>query len=260
MQKSLLDTLRQQINTRPQVEARDTSVAANSLLNVKNTGRAGTTNRGPQVTSSAEVAANQQTQNTLNQQAQNNQIAASQIGIQQEQQQTQQQQQELSLAQNARQVTEGLAQTESEILGELERDRESINTEQGRLNLEILGASLALQDQEYLYALENQGRNRRLDDDIAFKTELQKAAFENNITLFRDEIEFQQVLSADQREFDEYVAQFNIEDAIENARNAAQANAIRGATEAVGNIAGALIDKDKKTTTTTTPASTTKGV
>ena len=148
MAKSLLDALRNQISAQPKVEARDTTQASNRLLTARNSGRAGQTSRGPQITSSAEAVANQNTQQQLNQQTQNNQIAAQNIGIQADRQQQLQAQDQADIAQRGSEIARSLSQQEEHLFTQLERDKDQLQTQENQLNLEILGASLALKDEQ----------------------------------------------------------------------------------------------------------------
>lgn len=235
--KSLLDALRNQISARPQVEARDTTQAADRLLTARSTGRSGQTTRGPQTTSSFETAANANTQTQLNNQTQANQIAAQDLGIQAHRQDQIQQQDLSDIAQRAKEVTQSLAQREEQIFSQLERDKDNLQSDQNQLNLEILGASLALKDDQYLYALENAGRTQRLDNDLDFKTSLQQAVFGDAIDLFKDQNTFNEIMNAEARDYAQSLAHMDIATAIRVAEEVAKGQAITKATTAVGNIA-----------------------
>ena len=237
--KSLLDALRNQISAQPKVEARDTTQASNRLLTARNSGRAGQTS-GPQITSSAEAVANQNTQQQLNQQTQNNQIAAQDIGIQADRQQQIQAQDQADILQRSSEISRALSQQEEHLFTQLERDKDQLQTQESQLNLEILGASLALKDQQYLYAIENQGRISRLDDSNQFQIELRKAVFADELDLFKDQIAFNDLLQADQREFQVELSKISLEDALLIATQTSQAQAVTNITTQAGNVASQI--------------------
>ncbi len=245
MATSLLDALKNNLNTPNNATARDSSIKAKNALRVKATGKANVPSSGANVVSTSETAATQATQQQLNQLNQQNQIASQELGIQQARQEDLQTQDNADTQQRFDQIQQRLQSQERDILLDLEQNRDTLDTQENQEKLEALGASLALQEKAYVDALEREGQLRRLDDSSSFELELQKSVFADQLDLFKDDIAFREFLSQNERERTAALANLSIEEAIEIAKQNARAAAITGATEAVGSTASAVIASQK---------------
>ncbi len=222
MATTLAEVLQKQLRTKQQVQSQPTTQAATGLLQAANTGKA--LGGGPQVASSMQSMGEQQTQNALQQQSGQNQIAAQQMGIQQQGQVQEQQQTQLDLNQKAQQLSSGLAQKQDQLLQELEQGRASLGSDQSNAKMEQVASAIALQNQQYIQALQNANSYRRLDNDAAFKSALAASQF---------------------KEFE-----LSIADAIRMADMAAQTEALQGTMKGVvtgvGGIADYMTNQEKK--------------
>ena len=237
MAKNLIDALKQQINTRETADAGTSSASIADRLNRKATGKA-TTGSGPRVQSSQAVAATSGIQTQLNQQSQQNQVAAQNLGIQQEAQQAGQEQQQLNFVEQGRQLQQGIAQQQAQLVNDLNQNLGQLDQQQQQHNIEQLGASLALQDEQYLHALQLEGSRRRLDNENDFKIELQASVFKDMEAVLSDKIELDNILKADAREFSEMLAKIDIQTAVDLAKDQARSSAFSGAVSAFGSAAG----------------------
>lgn len=225
MANNLLDALKRTLETKQQVQP----TGSTGLQNVLATAKTGQVqNAGPQVTGVPEIAANQQTQLQLDLQGQQNQVQSQATQADANRQSTINQQTNLDLSQRRDQLSQALAQKETELLGEIERDRTGLESESNRNRMEQLGATIALQNQQYLQALENVNRYRRLDDEANFKIALMESQYANMESMFRDRIQFEKLMNADDRTFREMLAHMDINAALAVADLAAQGSVVSG--------------------------------
>lgn len=140
-------------------------------------------------------------------QQQGEQIA--QAGIQQQQKQ---QEKEIDQARKFNTVQTNLRT--QQLLNDLSRDKASLDLDKDRSRLEQTAFLLAMQDKQYTDQLEDIGRRRRLDNDLAFKQEMQEVAFKDYLGLLQDRLGKNDVLAANDREFAKAMNDLSIEDAI----------------------------------------------
>jgi hypothetical protein len=74
-----------------------------------------------------------------------------------------------------------------------------------------------MQDKQYTDQLEAIGRKRRLDNEQAFRSEMQELAFSQYLGLLQDKLNKNDILAASDREFAAMMNDLSIEDAIKIA-------------------------------------------
>ena len=252
MARSLLQSIQDKLGQAPeQAKATGAEQGAGRLLQSKLTGKA-TGVTAPTTTSDAAQAAIAQTQAGLDTQAQQNQVAASQIAGQQQVQQQQAQQAQTQADLDRAAIEQRFDIEQQNLIRDLSRADRQLDTDKYRANLEQLGFMSALSDKRYIEQLTNEGRQRRFDDGLTFSEGLQEQVFADTQDLFRGDLDFKELLRADEREFAEKMADLNIDHALQIAEHDADAASTRaiygglGATVSGATQAYAAYDKDKK--------------
>lgn len=110
---------------------------------------------------------------------------------------------------------EGIANSlrTSELLGQLERDRATLDAQKDAAKLEQVAFGLALKDKNYIETLQNVGAAKRLDNELAFRGELAKAVFGQSMDLLEKELGMQNLLDSTDRQFREGLSNMNIDHA-----------------------------------------------
>jgi hypothetical protein len=215
---NLLDRMKQVQTERAQMPALGQTSRLQSMLSTKATGKA-EQSRGPRLSDAAErVAAAEQQALASQQQAAGDQAVRAQDiqrsgSEQQFAQQTAQlnQQQQNQLAQANRQALE--------IANNLKRADLNRASDKELLDLANLGQMQALQDRRYMDSLRLEGSQRRLEDDLRFKEELQRSIFSEQESLFKDNVAFNEMMDMDDDTFAREIAQMDINFAWDTVRN-----------------------------------------
>lgn len=122
------------------------------------------------------------------------------------------------------------------VLNDLSRNKGALDQDKQQAQLEQAAFLLSMQDKKYTDQLQEIGRRRRLDDEGAFKSEMQDQAFGDSLGLLQSKLGNQDVMSSSDRDFKQAMSSLNVDDALKiaemnqasNERMAAiDANAIR---------------------------------
>lgn len=135
-----------------------------------------------------------------------------------------------------------------DIFSQFEASALELEDRRDAAQLEQLAFQMAMQDKAYLQELENVGRTRQLQNDLAMEEEMLRLTFGSNMASMLSEREFQAGYNADQRQFSKDLAQINIDMAIDLAKAATRDEQLRQQYQAIG-TAGAetikFLAKDK---------------
>jgi hypothetical protein len=101
----------------------------------------------------------------------------------------------------------------NEILSDLERRRGEIDVNRDIASMEQLGATLRLQNKQYVDNLQREGARARINDGNSFAEEYTRAAFDNGATLSSNDRLNKAIVNQDDREFQKQLAQMGIDDA-----------------------------------------------
>lgn len=148
-----------------------------------------------------------------------------------------------------------------DILDDLERNKAIYTQDKKNLALESVAAAQRLSNDKYIYELEDIGRRQRLDSSLGMKEALNKAVFENQLAIAKDDYAFKALLEMDEAEFKKALAAFNNQTRLLNAgQQAAAAKEIAKLDAATANTIAALgIDTMMKIATAEAKATTTRG-
>ena len=98
--------------------------------------------------------------------------------------------------------------------------------------LEQAGFLARLSNDEYINKLQMEGQKARLDDENKFKIEYAKQAFQDQKALVQDNLKFEAMMNASDREFEESLARMSVDDVIriveENQKAAREQERISG--------------------------------
>lgn len=106
----------------------------------------------------------------------------------------------------------------NQILGELERNKGAINLDRDRAKLDQVAHGMAMQDRKYVSNLESEGRRQRLDSDVEFARQYQRASLGDAQELLRQKLGTDNLIQAKQRDINKMVAEISIDDAIQLAK------------------------------------------
>lgn len=145
-------------------------------------------------------------------------------------------------------VEQEFARKSMSTLKELDRNLDKLSTEQRGAKLEQLGTEARLSNKQYIDKLNLEGAKSRLNDKIGFKEQAYKTIFDNDISLFKDNIAFKKMQDLDDDQFKRLLAQIDINTALEMARQATKqqnlTDIFTGGTKAIS--AYAEWDEDQK--------------
>lgn len=214
---SLFDTInqnRQQIAGQAVPQANQTNTVA-TLLRAKS-GQVANSGEGP-ISSLGEQSANDTTSSQMGQVATNAKLAniADQTANQGQQQQFNQAKSDIAQANKFATVQNNIKT--NQLLGDLSRDKGTLDQQQQAAKLEQTAFLLSMQDKQYTDQLEQIGRQRRLDNDVNFKQEMQQVAFKDELDILKSKLSNGDVLSANDRDFSKAMADLSIDDAIKLA-------------------------------------------
>ena len=192
---------------------------------------------GPRGLETAAIAARQPAQQKLNEIAQGAQLQGIAIGQAARGQEMEQAQRESEQAARRQELAlQEKIQTEN-VLRNLEQGKTSLSEQQRQLGMEAVASNLRLQDAKYVDNLVREGQKARLQQDMDFTEQLNKAVLEDNLALQKLRYKNEALVNANDRDFNKALAQLGITDIIAMARENAQAD-IQAAK--IGGIAGAV--------------------
>ena len=151
------------------------------------------------------------------------------------------------------------------IFAEFEHSNKELEFRRDAAKIEQLGHLIALQDRAYMDEIDRIGRERSLEDEIAFKEEMFRLTFGNELSDMTDQLMWQTKYNADQRTYERELAKIDAGAALQFAeaaiRDANRQAIAQGATDAAreGLDAYGTHYKPSKTTTGGTKTSGTDG-
>lgn len=234
MARTLGETIKSNLQTMQQPQASDEGMAAQRLLRGK-TGKAITPD-GIRPSALAEQQQVAQTGQQLKEVAQTGQMQAGAI---EQQERGEAQQQELAqkdIEQRREQMSQQFEQQSTQLLNELERSGKELDVQKDAAKIEQLGFMHGMQDKAYIDKLQNEGRKRRLDDNIEFKIALQESVFSDMLALFEDDIRFKNIMDADERDFAREISNIKAEDFLQAYKSETKAANQRSWWEGIGGI------------------------
>ncbi len=224
---TLFDMLQKKMNEPIQAPAQglgSTDQAA-GLLRTKLTGQdlGQASGSEPQRSTIGEQAAVQQTQQALGQIQQQSQITQEQ----QAQQSADQVQQDIlnrQQEQNTRQIKqEQFANQANSLLQEYTRGKKKIQTAEDIQKMEQAAALIRFSSKKYTEELELAGRNKRLDEDFAFKQAYYDQEFADRKEYLQNKIDWDKIMAADDLAYNEELAKISLDDAIASSNIAIDA-------------------------------------
>lgn len=127
------------------------------------------------------------------------------------------------------------------IFSEFERSNKELQDRRDASQLEQLGFTMAMSDQSYMDEISRIGRQRGLDNDLQFKTEIATMTLGNELSAMADEMSWGRVFNATRREWEEEIAKISLDSAAQIARAEIKAANTQAMWQAVGTVAGAGI-------------------
>lgn len=111
---------------------------------------------------------------------------------------------------------------QQEILSSFVRSGREIDLNKEKAKAEQLGFMMRLNTDYYLTDLNDEANRAMLQDDIEFQEELARTLFNEELDLFRDDLDFRSMINADEREFELDIANINIDFALKMAESSAE--------------------------------------
>lgn len=256
---ALLDTIKQNLaklgDTRQAGAVGLGTTATTQQMLQAGTGKAEIPAAGPTTSTIGEQVAVQQAQQGLTQVGEQAQMAGAELAQREATQKSKEQLATEELNQKRANYLGQHYRETSALLSQLERERSKMTQEEQLAKMEQIGFNLALADERYVYQLQDQGRRQRLDSDVGFRVALQEAINADMVDLFKDNIEWQKAFDMSEREYQNWLANMDINAALQLQDAQARADRIQSAaqfgTTAVSTAAkyyekGEEDEKDKK--------------
>lgn len=138
-------------------------------------------------------------------------------------------------------VREQLLSRQMSILDEYSQGTRQLDLNRDKAKLEQLGQNMRLANGKYLQTLQQEAARSQLLDDARFDEEMKRTIFADEAELLQGDLEFRALINADAREFNEMLANMDLETAIAiaNAENR-EANQ-RGMWEGVSSVASGAV-------------------
>lgn len=127
-------------------------------------------------------------------------------------------------------------ETQRGILTDYSSGQRQLDLTKDKAKLEQLGFSMRLSNDKYLNELENRARIAGLSDAISFEEELTRSIFADEEELFRNDLDFRAMISADQRTFQNELAQMDINMALDMAEASNRALSEKQMWDGIGGI------------------------
>lgn len=127
----------------------------------------------------------------------------------------------------------------NQILGNLERGKNTLSADEQKAGLEQAGFYTRLSNDQYVTELNNEGDRKRIDDSSNFKTELAKSTFSDQQSLFKDEADYKVLAQMTQDQFRQAMSNMDIDFAINMAKSEADAANRAGMASGAGTVIGA---------------------
>ncbi len=196
---------------------------------------------GPQQGSLAETVAAAAAQQQQQEDILQGQVAAAGLEQQEKEQEQQFQQKTAQLDEQAINVRQQMQNKTQEILQDFVQRRDELDFKANSSRVQYALASMRLSNDDYLDKLEAEGARSRLEDQTAFEWELTQTIMANEMEMFQNDLSFKVAMNADERTFKEYIAEFNIDQAIQLAVAEAEAAEKQAEFQAIGGLASAAV-------------------
>lgn len=233
---TLMDTIKKNLTGEaPKAPELGQTQRVQGLLEAK-TGKAIEGDTGPARTTIQEKSAAQQTQAGLQDQSLQNRLQFQGIQQQDLEQTAKTQEQQLNLADQLQDYQSAFERQTDSILGDFERDKRMLEDSRAASKVEQAGFLLRLQDQQYLSDLKQQGEMNRLNSSVGFKEAAFKSALEDSMDLFSSEQAFKTFSQSSDREFQNQLAQMDINFAMQMADKMATAQANQSIFSGLGTV------------------------
>lgn len=239
MAKSLLEALQKKLNTQQQAQPTNFTQGAARLIGASSgqvpiqqlpTG------------STQEATANLETQQQLTDTQMQNQIAGAQIGQAQQKLDQDTQSAENTLTEKIKQARQQLNTKERQLEQDYRNKKNTLTADQKQQMLEQLGFTLSMQDDQYLMYLQDIGRKRRLEDEITFRTALKTSALKDQEILFRNKIIAEDLMSMNERQFNERMDIMTVDDAAAITRNQIREAGLSDIIDGLGKLGSEALD------------------
>lgn len=257
---ALIDKIQQNLATAgtQQQGNTDQTGRARTLLAAKSGKQIGAGQLAP-ASAVGEAAAIDQTNQQMAALQPQGQVAAAEIGQAVKQLGAQETGARADLALRQKQLQQSNLLRKQQLLGDLGRDRATLDLEKDRAKLEQLAFTMRMNDKQYLDQLEMEGTRQRLDNDLNFKEELQKSIMGSNDELLKQSLGNRDIMAAGDREFAEAMGAMDINAALQMASNEARDAKAAATIGAAGGLATAAVGaygqyKPGTSTTSTAPA------
>ena len=232
---ALLDTIKQNLSRlgdqrQAGAAGLGTTAAAQRMLQA-GTGKAEQAGAAPATSTIGEQVAVQQTQQQLAQVGEQAQLAGAELEQRAATQQSREQLATEELTQRRDNFLNQYYRESSSVLSQLERERDKMSQEEQLAKMEQIGFTLKLADDQYVFALQDQGRRQRLDSEAGFRIGLQEAINADLVDLFRDDIEWQKTYDMSEREYTDWLANLDLEKALQVAEEQKRAEGIASAAK-----------------------------
>lgn len=130
-------------------------------------------------------------------------------------------------------------ETQKNILGQYVSGQRQLDLNKDKSRLEQLGFTMRLGNDKYLTELDRQAKVANLRDALSFEEEMYRTIFADEEELLRNNLDFRAMLSADERQFREEMANISIDMALELAMAENKALSEKQMWDGVSDIASA---------------------
>jgi len=219
----------------------DDTAKAQQLLAAKSgkAGAGGPQSSTPATSNLGEQSAANQTRAGLTQLDTQGKIASSGVAQQQAGLTQEATIQEKQAAADRAQVQGQYSNQASQILGTLERGKQTLDADQQKAGLEQAGFYTRLSNDQYVTQLNAEADRKQIDQEANFKTELAKQTFADQESLFKDESDYKVLAQMTQDQFRQSLANMDIDFAINMAKTEADAANRAGMAAGAGSVIGA---------------------
>jgi len=196
---------------------------------------------GPQQGSMAEMVAAAAAQQQQKEDVLQGQVAAAGLEQQAKEQEQQFRQKEAMLDEQALNSRQQMLNKTQEILQDFSQRREELDFREDSARVQYAMTSMRMSNDDYLDRLEAEAARSRLDDQTAFEWELTQSIFRDEFEIFKNDLSFRSAMNADERSFKEYIAEIDINQAIQLAAMQTEAAETSAQYQAYGNIASGVV-------------------
>lgn len=178
--------------------------------------------------------------------------AQTQLGAEGKIQAAQQQEQSADIQQNAQQSNKQFQEQRADqkqnlriktdqILDEYATGQKKIRNMKDIENLEQVGFSIRLNNDQYINQLQNEGNRARLDDMAEFRYQAAQDAWGLKDNQMMDQRAFSDMMSMSDREFQEKLAEYDAQDIVSDLEYQSKTAEARGKAEATGGIMSGIL-------------------